>query len=285
MSRKIILYIFFISFSFVSFAQNNSFLSGRVVDESGKGLELVNIGVINLKKTLGTTSDTKGYYKLSLPSDKELKIVVSCIGYASQEIILTLKKGEKKQIDFTLKSVAENLGTVEIKGDNSRIEGVTRITTDWAKNAVGPTGGVENLLKTLDGVSSNNELSSQYSVRGGNFDENLVYVNDIEIFRPLLVRNAQQEGLSFINSDMVGDIVFSSGGFDAKYGDKMSSVLDIRYKKPQEFGGNVSFGLLGASLHLEGLIGSRFTYQMGYRRKTNIRYYWKRIKNQFFLKL
>ena len=269
MSRKIILYIFFISFTLFSFAQNNSFLKGRVVDEKGNGLELVNIGVVNFKKPLGTTTDSKGYYTLSLPFDKELKIVVSRIGYASQEISITLKKGEKRQIDFTLKSVAENLEAIEIKGDNSRIEGVTRITTDWAKNAVGPTGGVENLLKTLDGVSSNNELSSQYSVRGGNFDENLVYVNDIEIFRPLLVRNAQQEGLSFINSDMVGDIVFSSGGFDAKYGDKMSSVLDIRYKKPQEFGGNVSLGLLGASFHLEGLIGSRFTYQMGYRRKTN----------------
>ena len=254
MSRKFILYIFFISFSLISFAQNNSFLSGRVVDEKGNGLELVNIGVVNLKKPLGTTTDSKGYYTLSLPSDKELKIVVSRIGYASQEISITMKKGEKRQIDFTLKSVAENLETIEIKGDNSRIEGVTRITTDWAKNAVGPTGGVENLLKTLDGVSSNNELSSQYSVRGGNFDENLVYVNDIEIFRPLLVRNAQQEGLSFINSDMVGDIVFSSGGFDAKYGDKMSSVLDIRYKKPQEFGGNVSLGLLGASFHQNSLL-------------------------------
>lgn len=269
MSRKIILYIFFVSFSLFSLAQNNSFLSGRVVDENGKGIELVNIGVVNLKKNIGTTTDANGSYKLTLPAEKELKIIVSYIGYAPQEISLTLKKGEKKQIDFTLKSVAENLEAIEIKGDNSRIEGVTRITTDWAKNAVGPTGGVENLLKTLDGVSSNNELSSQYSVRGGNFDENLVYVNDIEIFRPLLVRNAQQEGLSFINSDMVGDIVFSSGGFDAKYGDKMSSVLDIRYKKPQEFGGNVSLGLLGASFHLEGLIGSRLTYQMGYRRKTN----------------
>ncbi|MEE1118300.1 MAG: carboxypeptidase-like regulatory domain-containing protein, partial [Bacteroidales bacterium] len=120
MSRKIILYIFFISFTLFSFAQNNSFLSGRVVDESGNGLELVNIGVTNLKKPLGTTSDAKGNYKISLPSEKELKIIISCIGYAPQEISLTLKKGEKKQIDFTLKSVAENLEAIEIKGDNSR---------------------------------------------------------------------------------------------------------------------------------------------------------------------
>ena len=269
MLRKIVIYISFVCFFLFSFAQNKSIISGRVVDENGKSLELVNIGVVNLDKPIGTTTDASGKYSLSLPIDKGLKLVVSFMGYSTEQLTIKLKKDEKRQLDFTLKRKSETLGTVEIKGDNSRVEGVTRISTDWAKNAVGPTGGVENLLKTLDGVSSNNELSSQYSVRGGNFDENLVYVNDIEIFRPLLVRNAQQEGLSFVNSDMVGDIVFSSGGFDAKYGDKMSSVLDIRYRKPQEFGGNVSLGLLGASFHLEGLIGSRFTYQMGYRRKTN----------------
>ncbi|HBN05879.1 MAG TPA: TonB-dependent receptor, partial [Bacteroidales bacterium] len=107
------------------------------------------------------------------------------------------------------------------------------------------------------------------SVRGGNYDENLVYVNDIEIFRPFLIRSGQQEGLSFVNSEMVGDILFSSGGFDAKYGDKLSSVLDIKYKKPQDFSGSASISLLGGSAHLQGLIGSRMTYQIGYRNKTN----------------
>jgi hypothetical protein len=222
MLRKIVIYISFVCFFLFSFAQNKSIISGRVVDENGKSLELVNIGVVNLDKPIGTTTDASGKYSLSLPIDKDLKLVVSFMGYSTEQLTIKLKKDEKRQLDFTLKRKSETLSTVEIKGDNSRVEGVTRISTDWAKNAVGPTGGVENLLKTLDGVSSNNELSSQYSVRGGNFDENLVYVNDIEIFRPLLVRNAQQEGLSFVNSDMVGDIVFSSGGFDAKYGDKMS---------------------------------------------------------------
>ena len=113
-------------------------------------------------------------------------------------------------------------------------------------------GGFEDILKSLPSVSSNNELSSQYNVRGGNFDENLVFVNDVEIFRPLLVRSGQQEGLSFINSDMVSAIVFSAGGFEAKYGDKMSSVLDIKYRKPTEFGGSVSASLLGTNVHLEG---------------------------------
>jgi hypothetical protein len=207
MLRKIVIYISFVCFFLFSFAQNKSIISGRVVDENGKSLELVNIGVVNLDKPIGTTTDASGKYSLSLPIDKDLKLVVSFMGYSTEQLTIKLKKDEKRQLDFTLKRKSETLSTVEIKGDNSRVEGVTRISTDWAKNAVGPTGGVENLLKTLDGVSSNNELSSQYSVRGGNFDENLVYVNDIEIFRPLLVRNAQQEGLSFVNSDMVGDIV------------------------------------------------------------------------------
>src|SRR5450759_4012687 len=103
----------------------------------------------------------------------------------------------------------------------------------------------------MPGVASNNELSSQYSVRGGNYDENLVYVNDVEIYRPFLVRSGQQEGLSFLNPDLVSSISFSAGGFDAKYGDKMSSVLDIKYRKPTEFAGSASASLLGGSLHLE----------------------------------
>ncbi|MDP2112699.1 MAG: TonB-dependent receptor plug domain-containing protein, partial [Bacteroidota bacterium] len=132
------------------------------------------------------------------------------------------------------------------------------------------TGGVEALIKTLPGVSTNNELSSQYSVRGGNFDENLVYVNDIEVYRPMLIRAGQQEGMSFINSDMVSSIEFSAGGFDAKYGDKMSSVLDIKYRKPTEFAGSASVSLLGGSLQLEDLSkNGKFSHITGIRYKTN----------------
>ena len=116
----------------------------------------------------------------------------------------------------------------------------------------GGNAGVENILKTLAGVSGNNELSSQYNVRGGNFDENLVYVNEIEVYRPFLVRSGQQEGLSFINSDLVHNIDFSAGGFQAKYGDKLSSVLDITYKKPKKFGASVDASLLGGSVSVEG---------------------------------
>ena len=132
------------------------------------------------------------------------------------------------------------------------------------------SGSFEAVLKTLPGVTSNNELSSQYSVRGGNFDENLVYVNDIQIYRPFLIRAGRQEGLSFINSNLVSDIKFSAGGFDAKYGDKMSSVLDVQYKEPEEFAGSFSASLQGASFHLEGASKNhRLTYLTGVRYKTN----------------
>lgn len=251
------------------FSQNNATIKGRITNDKNEGLELVNIGIINQNIPIGTTTDNQGYYNFKVPANKDLELAISYIGYATKLYKLKLKPNEVKEVDFSLIVSNTTLGEIEIKEDNSRNEGVTKLKTEWAKNVVGPTSGIEGLLKTFEGVSSNNELSSQYSVRGGNFDENLVYVNDIEIYRPFLIRSGQQEGLSFINSEMVGEIIFSSGGFDAKYGDKLSSVLDIQYKKPQEFSGSASMSLLGGSLHLEGLINSRLTYQIGYRNKTN----------------
>ena len=144
-------------------------------------------------------------------------------------------------------------------------------TSSWSTLEI-PTisGGIEAVLKTLPGVSSNNELSSQYNVRGGNYDENLVYVNDIEIYRPFLVRSGQQEGLSFINPDLVGSLSFSAGGFEAKYGDKMSSVLDVKYKRPRKFAATVAGSLLGGSAHVEGSSKDyRFSYLGGFRYRTN----------------
>ncbi len=265
--KRIICFAVLIFCFCVSFSQNAARIYGIVQDSSQSPVQFANVSISNLEKHIGTTTNEKGEYSLSVPANKELHLAVTFIGYKSKEMVIRLAKGEERRLDFIFETGTFLLGQVEVKGDRSREEGLTRISTDWAKNVAGPTGGVEGLLKTLDGVSSNNELSSQYNVRGGNFDENLVYVNDIEVFRPFLVRSAQQEGLSFINSSMVSDIVFSSGGFDAKYGDKMSSVLDIKYRKPQEFSASVSASLLGASLHIEQLIGSRFTYQLGFRNK------------------
>ena len=154
--------------------------------------------------------------------------------------------------------------------EGNRNDPMERIEPKLTTNFVGPGEGVEHLLKTFAGVSSNNELSSQYSVRGGNFDENLVYVNGIEVYRPFLVRSGQQEGLSFINPDLVGSILFSAGGFEAKYGDKMSSVLDITYKRPRENAASIQLSLLGVSAHAEGTNKSgRLSYLIGARHKTN----------------
>jgi hypothetical protein len=151
-----------------------------------------------------------------------------------------------------------------------RNSNLTRIDPRTAAALPSASGGIEALLKTMPGVVSNNELSSQYSVRGGNYDENLVYVNDIEIYRPFLVRSSQQEGMSFLNSDLVSSVLFSAGGFEARYGDKLSSVLDIKYKRPIAFAASATASLLGASAHVEGTgINKKFTYLAGARYKTN----------------
>ncbi|MDO5760373.1 MAG: carboxypeptidase-like regulatory domain-containing protein [Bacteroidota bacterium] len=243
-------------------------IKGVVTNAKEQPIESVSIGSLNLVKPIGTSTNQKGEYSLSLQAGKEYSLRFSCIGYKDFDTTLILKNFQTTILNVTLMAESTTLQGVEVKGDYSRQEGITRISSDWAKNTAGPNGGVENVIKTIEGVSSNNELSSQYSVRGGNFDENLVYVNDIEIFRPVLVRSGQQEGLSFINPDMISDIQFSSGGFAAEYGDKMSSVLDIKYRKPVEFSGNLSIGLLGGGVYLADKIKDKFTYQFSYRNKT-----------------
>jgi hypothetical protein len=170
-----------------------------------------------------------------------------------------------------METFSQELGEIRVAEQRQNSGNVTRIDpkfVDALPDAA--TGAVEALIKTLPGVSTNNELSSQYTVRGGNFDENLVYVNDIEIYRPFLIRAGQQEGLSFINSDMVSTIDFSAGGFNAKYGDKMSSVLDIKYRKPSDFRGSASASLLGATAHFEDVaLKGKLSHISGIRYKTN----------------
>ena len=162
-------------------------------------------------------------------------IVYSFIGYETDKIrIPMLKMNQNYKLDVNMKLISNFIDNVIVTDKKSRRESLSRIKTKHVNVIPGNSVGVEAILKTLPGVSSANELSSQYSVRGGNYDENLVYVNGIEIYRPFLIRSGQQEGLSFVNTDLVSSIVFSAGGFDAKYGDKMSSVLDIKYKKPIE---------------------------------------------------
>ena len=242
-------------------------LTGVLLDASNNPIENANIQA----NQLGTTSNRNGFYKLDITADIEVKVTYSHINYKSVSVVFSLKDGEIYEFNPVLKLGIEQIETVVIKSTKrSALEGVTTISPQIIRTIKGAQPGVENLLKTLPGVNISNELSTQYSVRGGNFDENLVYVNDIEVYRPFLVRSGQQEGLSFVNSDMVQNLEFSAGGFQAKYGDKLSSVLDISYRKPKAFGILADINLLGGSLTAESLSkDSTFSALMGLRYRDN----------------
>jgi len=180
-----------------------------------------------------------------------------------------LQPGESQERKISLQRDVRSINEVSVSARQERASTFHRIDVEELNYMPTTTGKIAAIIKSQAGVSSNNELSSQYSVRGGNFDENLVYVNDIEIYRPFLVRSGQQEGLSFVNSDLVSSVKFSAGGYDARYGDRMSSALDITYKRPRKFAASSSISLLGASAHVEGASRSqRFTFLAGYRYKT-----------------
>jgi len=250
-------------------AQNDATIYGVVTDEFKNPIELANIGIPELN--IGTTSRSDGSFKLNIPSGKEYIIQFSHVSFTTYEQRVTVKSGDRQKIRVLMKPKSGQLDIFEIRREPNRITPMTPIDVSVVKEIPSVNGGVESLLLHQGtGVSSNNELSSQYSVRGGNFDENLVYVNDIQIYRPFLIRSGQQEGLSFINADMVGSILFSSGGFEPRYGDKMSSVLDITYRTPRKFAGSVSASLLGGSVHLEDASkNKRFTQIHGLRYRTN----------------
>lgn len=240
---------------------------GRVT-EGSKGLEYVNVGVVNLDKPVGTFTDKKGCYDLVVPEGDSLLLRFSMTGYKTQEFWIKVLHGMTLTMDCQLKA-GTMLKEVEVKDDKVRRTTFTQIEVEKLDNTVGPSGGVESLLKTLPDVASNNELSSQYNVRGGSFDENLVYINGVEVYRPMLIRSGEQEGMSIINPDMVDHILFSPGGFDATYGDKMSSALDITYGRPIEFKAKASASLLGGALSAEGTAGERVAYSLGFRKHTN----------------
>lgn len=243
-------------------------ISGRITNARGEALDLVNVALTGIPG--GTVTDNKGHYQLNVRPGVKAELVISFVGFRTEKETILLSPGEHRIINKTLLTTSTDLTAVLIEDQHVRSTSLTRI--DPRAVTVIPTmgGGIESIVKTLPGVASNNELSSQYSVRGGNYDENLVYVNDIEIYRPFLVRSGQQEGLSFLNADLVSSILFSAGGFDARYGDKMSSVLDIQYKKPTQFAGSATMSLLGGALHLEGLSKNRkFNYLLGLRQKSN----------------
>jgi len=248
---------------------NNATLKGVIRTPDGTPLDMVNIGLKDFP--IGTSSNRKGEFLLRIPAQKDVVIIFSSIGYKTVADTIYAKPEENIFLNISMPVTNQQLAEVVVTEQRRNGGNVTRIDTKYLDLLpdVG-TGAVPAMLKTLPGVSTNNELSSQYMVRGGNFDENLVYVNDVEIYRPLLIRAGQQEGLSFVNSDMVSTVEFSPGGFNAKYGDKMSSVLDIKYRKPSELCGSASMSLLGASAHFEDVaMKGRLSHISGIRYKTN----------------
>lgn len=244
-------------------------ISGRITDQEGNPLSLANISISGTP--LGTVSNIRGEYTLNAPAGRELELVITMLGFEPERKILTTKDGENICcLDFMLRIAYEEISEVLVYQGRDREGSLSRIDIRSLELIPSTGSGVENLLKSMPGVSGRNEFSSQYSVRGGNFDENLVYVNGIEIYRPVLIRSGHQEGLSFINPDLVGTVHFSAGGFSARYGDKMSSVLDISYREPVSFAASGTASLLGATAHAEGVSENRkFNHISGLRYKTN----------------
>ena len=242
-----------------------AWIKGSIKDEQQRAVADVLISFEQQQ----AVSDAQGFFQLAITADKKGALRLSKTGFIAQQYTLQLKKDETKILEVQLKERIFEIKEVVKKADRQRFE-AGAIIVDASKAGINPStiGGIEGIIKTL--VGSTNELTSQYNVRGGNYDENLVYVNDFEITRPFLVRSGQQEGLSFVNADLASHVQFSVGGFQSKYGDKMSSVLDITYKKPKQFAGSASLSLLGGSLHLEGATkNNKLSYLVGLRQKTN----------------
>ncbi|WP_299781312.1 carboxypeptidase-like regulatory domain-containing protein [uncultured Formosa sp.] len=242
-------------------------LQGVILDEQNHPISNVNIKA----GTQGTQSNENGFYFIKIPHNENVKLVFTHLSFKSITASFNLKDGEIFEFNPVMNTKVEQIATVVLSGTKRKdVQGIVTLNPTVIRKIPGANPGIENLLKTLPGVSSNNELSTQYSVRGGNYDENLVYVNGIEVYRPFLVRSGQQEGLSFVNTDMVQNVDFSAGGFQAKYGDKLSSVLDITYRKPVNFGVNADLSLLGGSVSVEGISkDSKFTGLVGLRYRDN----------------
>jgi hypothetical protein len=245
-------------------AQNFT-LTGKVVDEEHNPIELANVSCLEQGKT--TMTNLKGEFSITLSSADSVVVKFSMVGYNARKRTFRRPRG-KLNIEITLPSM-QALGEIVITEKRRQTTGTEKLDIKDIKGTPSATGNaIEELIQQQAGVSTHNELSSQYNVRGGSFDENSVYINNVEVYRPLLIRSGQQEGLSIINPDMVESVAFSSGGFEAKYGDKMASALDIKYKRPKKFEAAVTASLLGASGYV-GISNKKFSMSHGLRYKTN----------------
>ncbi len=256
--------IFLCSFNLI-FSENVR-IEGKVMDTEEKPVEFATIRIRGT--SIGTNSDLKGNYSLTVAPKDTLVVIYSCIGFKNVVRKLIDAKGTVT-LNVKLPNEATELSEVEVTGFRKNINGMQSFDKESFKTSPDVSGGsVEAMLQTMAGVNSSNEMSSQYSVRGGSFDENSVYINGVEIYRPQLVRSGQQEGLSIINPDMVNNINFSTGGFPARYADKMSSALDITYREPEALEGSLALSLIGGSLTF-GQSSNKFSQLHGLRLKKN----------------
>ncbi len=259
--------LFFCLISLALFAQKRATVSGTVLNEDDKPLAGVSVQLLN--SNAGTNSNDSGYFSIQLAIGKPVALVFSYTGYKKVQKKFYLTNNEQEKIVIKLERFVDELQKVTVTDSRDREQsGLINVDPTRALVNPSPLGNIESLIKVF--VGSNNELTSQYSVRGGSYDENLLYINDFEVFRPYLVRSGQQEGLSFINPELTSSVKFYNGGFQARYGDKMSSVLDITYKKPVTFGGSAYVGLLEQGAHLEGTAHKgKVTYLVGARNRSN----------------
>lgn len=266
MMNKITFVLIVLLVGIIPAAAQNVKISGKIIDQEDKPIEFATVRIGGT--AVGTNTNLEGGYMLSIAPRDTLELIFTAIGYRSVKRTLVDAKGD---ITLNVKMLPEDhmLDEVQIQGYRPNSQGMQNIDVENLKVSPDVSGGsVESLIGTMAGVTQNNEMSSQYNVRGGSFDENSVYINGIELYRPQLISNGQQEGLSIINPDMIGSINFSSGGFSARYSDKMSSVLDITYREPQAFEGAVSASLMGGSIMI-GQNSGKFSQLHGARLKKN----------------
>ena len=254
MSTNKLLLVFFCFCIGLSSSAQSARIKGIILDKNDQPVD--NVNVFCLGKT--TQSNINGFFELAVPANQKLVVVFTHVSLKKTTVSIVLKSNEDYEFNLVMNDHEEQMGEVIVIAKNKkRVQGITTIEPEVIRKIPGANAGIENILKTLPGVNSNNELSTQYAVRGGNYDENLVYVNEIEVYRPFLIRSGQQEGLSFTNTDLVQNIDFSAGGFQAKFGDKLSSVLDITYRKPVKFGANLEASFLGGSLSVDAVSKNR----------------------------
>ncbi|WP_207426180.1 TonB-dependent receptor domain-containing protein [Pedobacter sp. SYSU D00535] len=258
--------LFLLLLSFGVSSQSLVELRGQVTSGQGEGIENVTVRVIG--ETNYTTTDSSGNYVLKIQLPGKARVTFSRTGFISTTFVLEAPQTASIVKNVVLEKDVRELSEVDVRSRYHGAGNMMEIERRAMVNMPLASGNFESLLKTLPGVSTNNELSSQYSVRGGNFDENLLYINDVEVFRPMLVRSGQQEGLSFINPDLISTASFSAGGFAPRFGDKMSSVLDVRYGRPDSSGTVISLGLLGLSATVKHAAKNSYLL-LGLRNKTN----------------